>query len=91
MNRPRIALVRGDALDATGSIAYSVAVDGLPVGYVGDSRELGRAGRLVRRWFACLSLPGDPATVPLWDSGTAYRTRAAAVAALVDHARGVAR
>ncbi|EHR62643.1 hypothetical protein [Saccharomonospora cyanea] len=97
MNRPwttrrglPVTLIHGDALDATGSVSYSVVVDGLPIGYVGDSREPGRLGR---RWFACASIIGDAATVAaaMWDSGPAYRTRRAALDALVRHVQKVAR
>ena len=78
-----ITLTSADPLDHnTGTVSYAVSLDGDPIGFVGDSYEPDG-----RRWFAVASITGDPATVAaaMWDSGPAYRTRAAAIDALTRH------
>lgn len=84
-----IRLVKTDPMHTDGTVAYRVELGGEQVGWVGDGREwLGwRHGG--RRWWACWRQDGD--TAARWSTDLDYRTRGAAVAALVDHARGVAR
>jgi hypothetical protein len=65
-----------------GTVIYRATLDGRWVGWVGDGR-IWRGWRYSGRlWFACWRQDGDPAA--RWCSELAYRTRTAAITALLD-------
>lgn len=69
------------AMHAGGTVTYRVLVDGRWVGWVGDGREWRGWGYGGRRWWACWREDGDAAA--RWSTGLDYRTRAAALTALL--------
>src|SRR5688500_13561135 len=71
---------------AGGSVTFRVLVDGRWVGWVGDGRERRGHRYGVRRWWACWREDGD--TAARWSTGLDYRSRKAALAALVAELAG---
>jgi hypothetical protein len=66
---------------AGGAITFLVTVDGRRIGLVGDGREWKGTGYGTRHWWACHREDDD--TAARWSPGLAFRTRTAALAALL--------
>ena len=77
--RPK--LVKVDAMDAGGEVAYRVELDGRPVGWVGDGRPWRGWRYGGRKWWACWREEGD--TAARWSSELEFPIRSAALAALL--------
>jgi hypothetical protein len=83
---PRVELRRDPSLISRdrGTAAHRVLVDGVTVGFVADYRPFTGARYAGRRWHATHNPTCEPWQA-LWH-GEGYRSRKAAVAALVERA-----
>jgi len=71
---------------SSGTVVYRVHIDGVWVGWIGDGREWRGWHYGGRRWWAAWRQDGD--TAARWSSDLEYRTRAAALAALLERVTG---